>query len=280
MKKVSAIYKESVEAIRQIYGLREAENIVNLILEKWLEISRIDRLTHDRPVDEEEQRRIRKAVHRLKQSEPVQHILEEAYFYGRPYKITRDTLIPRPETEELVHLIVQNHQQQHIKVLDIGTGSGCIAISLDLELSNATVSATDISSEALEIAHQNAMTHGSGISLNEHDILQSDFSEFFDVIVSNPPYIPISERAEMNANVTEFDPSLALFVPDHNPLVFYERIAQIGITVLSSEGSLYFEIHQNFGNDVCGLLKKYGYKQLTLTKDMQGNDRIVHAIKV
>lgn len=279
--KVSAIYKESVFELTSIYGEAEAQSIVNILLEDLLNISRIQRLTNvDLELNNEAFSVWKNALERLKQQEPVQHIVGRALFHGHSFRVSKDTLIPRPETEELVDLIIaENKNQKELRILDVGTGTGCIAIALNLALKNAIITGWDISEEALEIARQNADTLGSNVLFEKHDILVEIPAETLDIIVSNPPYIPNADKATMLNNVLNYEPLLALFVPDTDPLCFYRRIATAGLQVLSAKGRLYFEIHENFGGETTEMLKEMGYNEVRVLQDLNGKDRMIRAIK-
>lgn len=209
---------------------------------------------------------------------PIQYILEEADFYGLKFKVNSSVLIPRPETEELVHLIVKKYKNQAINILDIGTGSGCIPISLQKNLPLAKNSAIDISEEALEVAKENAKINRVEVSFFKDDALNLLTSKYpvFDVIVSNPPYIAMSEKNEMENTVTAYEPHLALFVSDENPLIFYDKIGDFALTNLSKQGFLYFEINQALAEETKKLLEQKGFKA-QIIKDINNNNRMISA---
>lgn len=219
------------------------------------------------------------AVERLKNHEPVQHVVGFTYFLDRKFKVTSDTLIPRPETEELVMLIVDHYKKRTdpIKVLDIGAGSGCITISLDLLLPNANVMGWDISEAALRVCQENATNLASEADFQLKDALTDSPTEKLDLIVSNPPYIPEMERNTMHKNVTAYDPHLALFVPDNDPLLFYRSIAEMAKNHLFPLGKLFFEIHEQYGDETKSLLEQLGFEQVEIHQDLQGKERIVVA---
>lgn len=218
------------------------------------------------------------SIEKLLNHEPIQYVTGVAHFYGRTFRIQRGALIPRPETEELVDLIVRENRVSVPKILDVGVGSGCIAISLALAL-QGDVSGTDVSTDALIIASGNAANLGANVEFIRHDILNEPLAVGnLDVLVSNPPYIPESDRKDMAANVLQFEPSTALFVPNDDPLVFYKSIAKAGRHSLKSTGKLYFEIHEQFGHEVKQLLEELGYTGVRIHKDMQGKERMVSAI--
>ena len=221
-------------------------------------------------------------IKRLQQGEPLQYIEGKAPFYGMNFKVTSAVLIPRPETTELVEWIVQDHATQNARILDLGTGSGCIAISLSKQMPKAVVEACDISHEALAVAKENNLTNGASVAFFHHDMLDltSSLPHSYDIFVSNPPYIKQSEAADMERNVTEWEPHTALFVPDDDALRFYRAIAEIGMTdTLLPGGHIYVEINQALSKETVELFESYGYKELTLRKDIYGNDRMVKAVR-
>ncbi len=217
---------------------------------------------------------------RLQAMEPVQYILGECEFYGLPFSVTPSVLIPRPETEELVEWILTNHTNQSGNLLDIGTGSGCIAVTIARFLKSFSVSAIDISNAALTVAKKNAKRNNCQIQFSQVDILKpvTVFKEkLFDVIVSNPPYVREQEKQEMCNNVLEYEPHLALFVPDNDPLVFYREIALFGKKYLKENGKLYLEINEELGKETVNLLSSLEYCNIELRKDLSGKDRMIKA---
>lgn len=219
-------------------------------------------------------------IERLKTNEPIQYIIGEEEFFGLKFKVTTDTLIPRPETEELVELILKENKNFNPKasILDIGTGSGCIAISLAKYMPEAEVSAWDISAGALSVARVNADLNAVSVDMQQVDVL-GDYPQNrkYDLIVSNPPYVMDSEKLEMTANVLDYEPHTALFVPDNKALLFYERIADVGRELLKSNGKLYFEINRAKGKDMVRMLIGKRYKNVSIIQDISGNDRIAVA---
>ncbi len=216
----------------------------------------------------------------LRASMPLQHVVGFGEFYGRRFRTGPEALIPRPETEELVNWVIEEIRElgnQEISVLDIGTGTGCIPITLALELEKAKVAGVDISEQALHLAKQNAQQLKADVEFFLLDILTEDIEGAYDVIISNPPYIPESDKEQMHSNVLEHEPELALFVPNDDPLLFYSTIAQKALKVLKAKGLLYFEIHESFGNQVVELLQLMGYSNVTLKQDLQGKDRMIRA---
>ena len=216
----------------------------------------------------------------LQHEKPIQYITGEAWFYGLQFEVNENTLIPRPETEELVEWIIESQkskvQSQKCEILDIGTGTGCIPISLKTNLPQANVSAIDVSEKALEVAKRNAVSNKVDISFIQADILEvEDLSQYFDIIVSNPPYVRNLEKQEIKKNVLDYEPHLALFVEDTDALLFYRKIAQLALKNLSPNGLLFFEINQYLGKETVELLDNLGFKNIELKKDIYGNDRMI-----
>ncbi len=233
----------------------------------------------DTDFSESDQLRLADILQRLKKHEPLQYIIGETRFCGLPFKVTPDVLIPRPETEELVYWIVENHSQDGLHVLDIGTGSGCIAIALSRLLAAPTVMGWDVSDQALRVAEGNALLNASEITFCKIDVLKEPYPEIkVDILVSNPPYVTERERVEMEPNVLDWEPPVALFVPDKDPLRFYRRIADIGRTLLQPGGTLYFEINRMYGRDIVKMLEEKGYRQIEMKKDLSQNDRMIKAV--
>ncbi len=220
-------------------------------------------------------------VARLQAEEPLQYILGYTYFGGRKFAVTPAVLIPRPETAELVEWIAQEHTGTAPRLLDIGTGSGCIAVSLAILLPEADITAWDISPEALAIARQNARTNHANVRFAEVDILRYEVAQpsTYEVIVSNPPYITESEKADMEAHVLNWEPHSALFAPPQDALAFYRRIAETGMQLLTPGGALYFEINRQFASEVTNVLRTSGYEKICLRQDMSGHDRMIKAIR-
>ena len=218
---------------------------------------------------------------RLKQREPLQYILQEAPFCGLSFHVEKGALIPRPETEELVEWMVSDYQKAgKVRILDIGTGSGCIPVTLAERLPEAEVASCDVSAEALKVAAVNVKRYGDKVTLFQADILQDELPDCqVDVLVSNPPYITDSERKDMEVNVLDWEPELALFVPDTDPLRFYRRIAQKGLDWLTEGGALYFEINRAYGAETVRMLEECGYRDIVLRKDLSGNDRMIKAVR-
>ena len=221
-------------------------------------------------------------ISRLQQGEPLQYIEGKAPFCGMDFLVTPATLVPRPETAELVDWIVQDHAMKKPSILDLGTGSGCIAIALSKSLPGATMDACDISDEALSIAKKNGEMNGVEVSFFQHDMLNlsTPLPHSYNILVSNPPYIKQSEASDMEEHVTRWEPHTALFVPDEDPLRFYRAIAEIGMTTaLLPGGHIYVEINQALGTETVALFESYDYKEVTLRKDIYGNDRMIKCLK-
>lgn len=260
------------------YPKPEADTLVNWLLEHHLGLRRVDMMRFLEEKDLPEA--LKQDFERLKSGEPIQYILGHGPFYGREFKVSPATLIPRNETEELVHLIIKENPRVNLRILDIGTGTGCIPITLALEMKNPEVFALDISEDALEIAKENAKTLQAKVKFLPYDILtETPPLSDLDLIVSNPPYIPINEKEQMHRNVLDFEPHLALFVSTDDPLVFYKKIAEKGKHLLKPHGKLYFEINERFGNEVVRVLSALDYKEIRIIKDLNGKDRIVSGKK-
>jgi len=259
------------------YSKEEAENLVFWLFETHLGVKRADlQQAISSTVDPAQ---LLADFQRLLTGEPIQYILGEAPFYGRSFGVTRDTLIPRNETEELVHLILKENPSSGLRILDLGTGTGCIPISLALELKNPDVYALDVSAAALAVACKNALQLGAKVQFMEGDLLGAIPNlALFDVLVSNPPYVPLRDQGEMHVNVLNFEPHLALFVPDEDPLVFYRAIGVWGQQLLKSGGKLYLEIYENLADELVQLLLSQGYEQLRMQQDLNGKNRMLSAI--
>lgn len=272
------------DSLKDIYPSNEIGSFTRLIMEQVCGLKPHNLLfCKDKEISETEKAKIRQIVARLQKEEPIQYILGIADFYGRTFAVTPSVLIPRPETEELVERIIVDYEDsKEVKILDVGTGSGCIGITLRRQLRQSEVIAVDISADAIQIARKNARHLGVPVIFIQTDILSLKKSEMdipfiFDVIVSNPPYVKNSEKAAMDKNVLEYEPHEALFVPDEDPLVFYRQIARLGKKKLKKEGRLYFEINAQCGQMMKEMLENEGYCQIELIQDIFGKDRIVKA---
>lgn len=263
------------------YDPREAGNLSRIICCEILGQQTVDYyLGKDIILSVKEEQELESILARLHNFEPIQYILGEARFLGRTFRVTPGVLIPRPETEELVEMMLKELSPVS-RVLDVGTGSGCIAISLAKELPESQVAAWDVSGEALSIAAANSKALQASVRFELRDVLTYEpcVADCYDVIVSNPPYVTEAEKQEMEHNVLDWEPSLALFVPDTDPLRFYRRIAVLGLEMLTSGGKLYFEINRAFGKDTVAMLCETGYRAVRLQKDISHNDRFVIAEK-
>jgi len=270
-----------IDKLSTIYDEGEVESFFYLILEKHHQLKRVDlALRQDLFFSDREVQNWNLISEKLKLQIPVQYILGSTHFFGMDFEVNENVLIPRPETEELVEWILGNNlKAETLKILDIGTGSGCIAIALAKNLPNATVFAIDVSEKALLTAKKNAEINNVKVTFLQKNILEtSDLEQQFDIIVSNPPYVRILEKAEIKKNVLEFEPHLALFVDDNDALIFYRKIAELAQKNLSENGQLYFEINQYLGNEMIHLLEKYGFINIELRKDIYGNDRMTKAV--
>jgi release factor glutamine methyltransferase len=272
-------------ALQAIYDEREAGNITELVLEKITGWSKIDRILNKQvrlsAAMKESFERYEAA---LQLHQPVQYVLGESWFMGMKFFVNPAVLIPRPETEELVTWVMQHvnssSMENPFSILDVGTGSGIIAIALKKKIPDTYINACDISTEALAVAERNANEHNVNVCFTPCDFLdaqQQGLLPVVDVIVSNPPYIPLDERSTLANNVSDHEPALALFV-EKDPLQFYRAIGEFGKTHLKPEGCLFVETHELYGNKVSDLFKEQGYKKVELKKDMQGKDRMVKAL--
>ncbi|WP_452232666.1 peptide chain release factor N(5)-glutamine methyltransferase [Lacinutrix sp. MEBiC02595] len=286
LKEIQNIFHEQLDAI---YGVDEVNSFFYLLIEACCDFSRMKlALEPGKTITKTEEEALTNALQRLKEEEPIQYILGETEFYGLPFKVNANTLIPRPETEELVDLIINDVNsiafQKPISILDIGTGSGCIAISLAKNLPKAKVYALDVSAKAIEQAKENAALNNVEVVFIEADILNEKswdlaFSSLeLDIIVSNPPYVRNLEKQEMNSNVLQNEPHLALFVEDDNPLQFYEAITTFAVDHLKPKGELYFEINEYLGAAMIALLEENGFEAIELKQDIFGKDRMLKGI--
>lgn len=287
--------KDFFQALEDDFPTTEIDTFFSFLMEEYLNFKRIDVvLNPDFLIDKTTQNQLNIALEKLKNHEPIQYILGKTEFFGLPFLVNKNTLIPRPETEELVAwildeiTILEKKEATKLTILDIGTGTGCIPISLAKNIDFATISAIDISAKALEVALKNAELHKVSISFFEMDILKTsnlnllskDKTQInFNIIVSNPPYVRDLEKAEMQKNVLENEPHQALFVSNENPLIFYTKIADLALQHLSENGLLFFEINQYLGNQTVEMLSNKGFKNIELRKDIFGNNRMIKAAK-
>jgi release factor glutamine methyltransferase len=288
MKTIKDVFLSFQQGLGEVYDSRETEAIALLVLEEITDISRakIKAFPEDE-VPGEAAEKIQSILEELKTGRPVQYILGNTEFYGLNFLVNPSTLIPRPETEELVEWVLQSQKlkvksQKSFSILDIGTGSGCIAISLKKNLPDADVTAIDISPEALHTAKLNAVINEVEVNFIHDDILNTKFEtedSKFEIIISNPPYVTLEDKQQMHQNVTGFEPHTALFVPERNPLIFYKAIADFAVKRLSENGLLFFEINENYGEETVELLHNKGFNNIELRQDMSGRDRMVKAVK-
>lgn len=287
LKDIQKIYHGELDVI---YGENEVDSFFYWLIEHYFQFNRMTLvLEPELTLNKEEEQPLFEALSRLKQQEPIQHIIGETDFYGLKFIVNKHTLIPRPETEELVAWVLSNYSNHDrdlpLKILDIGTGTGCIAISLAKNLPKAQVLALDVSHEALKIAKQNAILNQVNVTFIKGDILNLDPSVFgiempsFDIVVSNPPYIRNLEKKEIKSNVLDYEPHLALFVEDSNPLQFYEAIANFAKQNLKDTGALFFEINEYLGKEMEILFHVQGFKDVQLKKDIFDKDRMIYGKK-
>jgi len=271
------------EALSKIYPKTEIDSFFFLMIEEKLNLQRIDTvLKPDLLISQDNITTFIKIIKRLQNEEPIQYILKKTSFYGLPFIVDKNTLIPRPETEELVAWIIEEaskgklQKKDEISILDIGTGTGCIPISLAKNLIKSSISAIDISQKALHIAKKNALLNDTKIDFFEMDILNTEsLPQKFDIIVSNPPYVRELEKTAIKKNVLQNEPHLALFVDNNNPLLFYKKIADLAIKYLSKNGLLFFEINQYLEKETVKMLEVKGFKNIELRKDLFGNYRMI-----
>ncbi len=277
-------YRLFLQQLQTIYSLNEATVITDWVFESLAGIERFDVIKNpDCPLLATKEEALNKALTPLLQHKPVQYVLGEGWFYKMKLKVNEQVLIPRPETEELVQLVLTHFATNQIAaptILDIGTGSGCIPIAVKKNIPAAVVTAIDVSEGALLVANENATTQQTNIGFLQVNFLdESQWGALpkFDIIISNPPYIPINEKEKLDMNVTAFEPHQALFVPDNSPLLFYEKIATFGKTHLNLGGKIFMETHEDFAKETASLFKQH-YKEVTIQKDIFGKERMVIAV--
>lgn len=284
VKDLENIFHETLDVI---YGKEEVSSFFFLCTEAFYNISRLDiALNRKISITKEEQQPIFDALEALKKEQPIQYILGETEFFGLPFKVNENTLIPRPETEELVQLIIdskKNKASTQLSILDIGTGSGCIAIALAKNLNNAQLYALDVSEKAIEKAKENATLNNVDINFLEGSILKDDDCDTlfknleFNIIVSNPPYVRNLEKVEIQNNVLNNEPHLALFVEDNDPLIFYRAITKFAKNKLKQNGQLFFEINEYLGEETEDLVESFGFKNVEILKDIFNKNRMLKA---
>lgn len=269
------------EQLKQSYSREEIQVFFVYLTEKYLGLDKASILLHfERNITTKEQHTFQKAIQRLIENEPIQYIIGETGFLNIHLKVNYKVLIPRPETEEIVEKVIQEIKKEStdksIKILDIGTGSGAIAISLAVKLPHANVFALDVSKEALGIAQENAMAQQVEIGFIHANVLKLEaLGQAYDVIISNPPYVRNSEKKQMHTNVLQYEPAQALFVTDEDPLIFYRKIGQLAYQHLNKNGVLYFEINEFLAKKTKDLLKEIGFQNIALYKDFRGKDRMI-----
>jgi len=281
LREIKQQYQKELSAV---YGEQEAGSLMNVLISHFFSLSRVDlSLKPDFRLSETEILKLHFAVKDLKKEKPVQYIIGESEFFGLKLKVTPNVLIPRPETEEMIELIVKdNLDKEKLKILDIGTGSGCIALALKKKLPSFLVTAIDVSEGALEVAKGNCILNKLDIELKQLDILDvSRWQELgqFDLIVSNPPYVTEDDKTLMKKNVTGFEPHLALFVTNEDPLLFYRVITEFAVDHLIGGGSLWFEINENLGDEVVKLLQEKGFNNIALHSDLYGKVRFASSVR-
>ena len=278
------LFNDLVKAITIDESVDEIQMMVYMILENTLALSRTDVLTErDVEVESAVDILIKSAISRINNQEPIQYVFGWTEFYGRKFNVNPDVLIPRPETEELISLVKEYVKEKNIKrprILDIGTGSGCIAVTLALEIPGSKVFATDISQNAIEKAQQNATALNAVVGFFNNNVVDDDLGlTTLDVVVSNPPYIPLAEKESMKNNVTRFEPSQALFVSDADPLIFYRAIAGKATMCLRTGGLLAVEINERFASDVARIFEDSGFEDVRIIKDLFHKERIVKGMR-
>lgn len=282
LREIKNIFHKELDSL---YGKEEVASFFYLLIDHYFHMERfIFAIQPNVVIKKAQETPIFEALSQLKLEKPIQHILGTTTFMDLDFKVSENVLIPRPETEDLVRWILDdlNDSSKPVCILDLGTGSGCIPIALAKNQPNAVIDAVDISMDAIRIAKENAKVHGVTIHFSQADMLNlnSELEREYDIIVSNPPYVRELEKKEMRVNVKEYEPEIALFVSDKDPLIFYRSIAKFASAQLSPNGFLYLEINQYLGTEMVALLEKYPFKNIELRKDMYGKDRMLKAVKI
>jgi release factor glutamine methyltransferase len=281
MKTVKDAFEIFKQELVNLYDSYEANAITALAISDLTKLSKAKLKAFPETIFTEEQSaRLSEILEKLKTGQPVQYILGHTEFYGLPFVVNSSVLIPRPETEELVSWIIDSNNNESLKILDIGTGSGCIAIALKSQLRNAEVNAIDVSEGALNTARRNAKINNTDINFIHADILSParlNFNPKLNVIVSNPPYVTLTDKAQMHSNVTDFEPHTALFVPEDDPLIFYKAIADFALQNLKPDGLLFFEINESLGKETMEMLGDKSFENIELKQDIRGKDRMIKA---
>ena len=280
---IKDLYQQILSALTKIHPEPEAKSITYLIFNFIFNYNRYQvHQNFDNAVKEKQYAKIKNIVDELKQYKPIQYIFNETEFYNCIIKVSEDVLIPRPETEELVHWVIKDSFKKGSRIIDIGTGSGCIAIALAKNIPDSTITATDISKKALETAQYNANQNNVEVNFYQADIFhmpENFLSGKFDILVSNPPYVRESEKKEMKPNVLKWEPPLSLFVPDNNPLIYYNTIIPFANKVIKSKGQIFLEINENFSKEIKNILTDYNFMSIEIRKDLSGKYRMAKAIK-
>ncbi len=280
---ISGLHKMMINHLEAIFDVSEIESFFYMLIDYRFKFNKIEYvLNKDYLLSKDDIIFFDEVIARLKQEEPIQYIVGETVFYDLKFYVNSSTLIPRPETEELVDWVVKdNFSKKTVNILDIGTGSGCIPITLSKNIENSIVTSVDVSEKALQVAKKNAYINNVEVSFIKDTILEptkiNGSDNVFDVIISNPPYVRDLEKREIKKNVLSYEPHLALFVEDDDPLIFYRKISQYALNHLNEKGVLYFEINQYLAKETILLLKKIGFKNIELRKDLSGNDRMIKA---
>lgn len=285
LKDFKVFFKNSLS---EIYPKTEIDSFFFLLIEEYLGLKRIDTVIKpDFKIDEQKLSILKEALERLKKEVPIQYIIGKTEFYGLQFFVDKNTLIPRPETEELVEWVLKEIKslkldvKQQISILDIGTGSGCIPVSIAKNLSNANITAIDVSPKALNVANNNAKINNVAVNFIETDILKvEELPQKYDIIISNPPYVRELEKVEIHNNVLLNEPHLALFVSDENPLLFYDKIADLAQKNLVKNGVLFFEINEYLGLEMIKMLQLKGFQCVEVKKDLFGKERMIKIINV
>jgi release factor glutamine methyltransferase len=288
METIGSIFTVYKQALAAIYEPNEIEALTLLTLSEITGSTKAQlKAFPEKQLTVEQSAHINAILTRLQTGEPLQYILGHTEFYGLPFKVNPSVLIPRPETEELVEWILSEVGSGHLSarsILDIGTGSGCIPITLKKHLPQANISTVDISAEAISTAKQNAELNKVEVNFIKDDILNptdnSLLTAHYSLIVSNPPYVTLHDKTQMHRNVTDFEPHMALFVPEDDPLIFYKAIADFALKNLNKDGFLFFEINESLGSETVEMLKNKGFKNIELRQDMSGRDRMIKGTRI
>ena len=280
--KLLELKNEAIKELKEIYPEEEARSIFDILANHFMGMTRIEvALLPEKAISNEVISRFRSALSRLSQHEPVQYVIGETEFYGSRFIVNAYTLIPRSETEELVDWVLKdaaNRKVNTLNILDIGTGSGCIAISLAKNLKNSVVMGLDISMDALKIAESNSLLNNTTVDFMKGDILEIEkFDHNYDIIISNPPYVRELEKVHMKRNVLDYEPQEALYVSNEDPLVFYRKIIHLASSSLNTGGLLYFEINEYLSDQIVTILEENGFKNIVAKKDVFGKDRMLKA---